>query len=85
MISLNSCLTEGITTAEEDKRNWVKRLLSKDIKVNIVYKEEKPDYCKGKGCILIDDLKKNILEWKEMGGSGFMNVNGDNTLFRLQE
>ena len=27
----------GITTAGEDKTNWVRRLLSKDIKVNIVY------------------------------------------------
>lgn len=75
----------GITTAAEDKINWVRRLLSKDIKVNIVYTEEKPKYCKNKGCILIDDLQKNIVEWKKMGGSGFMNVDGNDTLFRLQE
>ena len=73
----------GITTAAEDKINWVHRLLSKDIKVNIVYREDKPKYCKGKGYILIDDMKQNILEWKEMGGTGFMNVQGDHTLNRL--
>lgn len=75
---------KGIITAKEDKENWVKRLLSKDIKVNVVKKEEKKNYCSGKGCILIDDLKKNILEWKEMGGSGFMHVEGNHTLCRLQ-
>ncbi len=36
--------------------------MSEDLKVNIVYREEKPDYCGGKGCILIDDMKKNILK-----------------------
>ena len=47
-------------------------------------REEKKNYCTGKGCILIDDMEKNILEWKEMGGSGFMNVDAQNTLERLQ-
>lgn len=74
----------GIITAGEDKINWVRRLLSKDIKVNIVLREEKKNYCTGKGCILIDDMEKNILEWKEMGGSGFMNVDAQDTLNRLQ-
>lgn len=75
----------GIVTAGEDKINWVRRILSKDIKVNIVLREEKKNYCTGKGCILIDDMEKNILEWKEMGGSGFINVNARNTLERLQK
>lgn len=75
----------GITTAAEDKINWMRRLLSRDIKINIVYKEDKPKFCTGKGCILIDDRKQNIIDWKEMGGSGFMHVEAGNTLYRLNE
>ena len=33
----------GILTAGEDKTTWVRRLLSEDIPVNIVIREEKPD------------------------------------------
>ena len=75
----------GIVTAGDDKVNWVRRLLSKDIKINIVYREDKKDYVTGKGCILIDDMEKNIREWIQMGGSGVMNVNAENTLERLRK
>ena len=62
----------GITTAGEDKINWVKRLLSKDVVVNIVWREDKPDYCTGKDCILIDDYELNINEWENSGGTGIL-------------
>ncbi len=75
----------GIDTAGEDKINWVRRLLSKDIKVNIVFREEKPNYCKGIGCVLIDDYTKNIREWEEMGGTGVLNENAAKTLEKLKE
>ena len=35
----------GITTAGDDKIKWVRRLLSNDVVVNIVWREDKPDYC----------------------------------------
>lgn len=69
----------GITTAGEDKIAWVRRLLSKDIKVNIVYRAEKKNYCKGENYILIDDLDKNILEWKECGGTGILHTDAAKT------
>lgn len=59
----------GILTSGEDKTNWAHRLLSKDLKVNIVYREEKKNYVTSKGCILVDDLKKNIDEWEAQGGN----------------
>lgn len=62
----------GITTSGEDKTNWAHRLLRKDLKVNIVFREEKKNYVTSKGCILIDDLKKNIDEWEAAGGTGIM-------------
>ncbi len=75
----------GILTAGEDKINWVRRILSKDVKVNIVYREEKPNYCTGKDCILIDDYKKNIREWEEMGGTGILFATAEEVTARLKE
>ena len=75
----------GITTAGEDKRNWVRRMLSKDVRVNIVYKEDKPDYCTGRDCILIDDLPANIIAWEKMGGTGIINTGAEDTREALQE
>jgi hypothetical protein len=75
----------GITTAGEDKINWVHRMLNKDIVVNIVYKEEKPQYCTGRDCILIDDLPANIRAWEDMGGTGIINSGADDTRQTLVE
>ncbi len=75
----------GIVTAGDDKRAWVRRLLSKDIVVNIVYREEKPKYCSGKDCVLIDDFGKNIKEWEAIGGTGILSISAESTLTRLKE
>ena len=37
-----------IKYAGEDKKNWVKRLLSEEVKVNIVQDEDKNKYCNKK-------------------------------------
>ena len=75
----------GIDSAGDDKKAWVRRLLSKDIKVNIVYREEKARFCTGKDCILIDDFDKNIREWEAMGGTGIMNVTADESMAELKK
>ena len=59
--------------------------LSKDIVVNIVYREEKPKYCSGKDCVLIDDFGKNIKEWEAIGGTGILSKSAESTLTRLKE
>ena len=74
----------GITTAGDDKINWVHRLLSPDIKVNIVIREQKPEFCTGEGCVLIDDMEKNIREWEEMGGTGIVNISAVETMEKLK-
>ncbi len=74
-----------IVTAGEDKKKWVKRLLSDKIKVNIVYREEKPGYCSGPDCILIDDMEKNIKEWEACGGTGIQNRSARETIEKLKE
>lgn len=75
----------GIIHASEDKIKWVKRLLSDEIKVNIVYREDKPRYCTGDSCVLIDDMERNIREWKELGGTGILNVSAGDTMEQLRE
>ena len=64
--------SRNVPTAGDDKREWVRRYLGDDVKVNIVLRREKPDYAKGKGNILIDDTEGNILSWNEAGGTGIL-------------
>ncbi len=75
----------GILNAAEDKANWVHRLLDESVKVNIVMREEKRDYCTGKDCILIDDLEKNIKEWEAMGGTGILFTNAKEVVGKIKE
>lgn len=75
----------NISNAGEDKINWVHRLLSKDIVINLVYKEQKKDYCTGPDCILIDDLESNIDAWNEYGGTGILSKNAKDTINELKK
>lgn len=74
-----------IYTAGEDKIKWVRRKLSKDIPINVVYKEEKKNYCTGRYCILIDDLSRNIEEWEAAGGTGILFTEADEVIQLLIE
>lgn len=74
----------GIVTAGEDKIRWMRRMLSETIPVNIVYKEEKKNYCTGKHCILIDDYSRNIQEWEACGGTGILFKNASDTIVQLR-
>ena len=75
----------GIETAGEDKENWVKRILSSDMKVKIVYSQEKKDYAKDKDTILVDDLDKNITEWEAFCGTGIKFESAEQVLKRIEE
>lgn len=43
------------------------------------------DICTGKGCILIDDLKSNIRNWEDAGGTGILHVNPEETMRFFRE
>ena len=61
-----------VYTAAEDKTEWVREYVSKDIVVNAVLRREKMQFARGPGSILIDDMKMNIREWTEAGGTGII-------------
>ncbi len=73
----------GVATAGEDKVEWVRRYLSAEVPCNIVFKEDKPRFCKGRDCILIDDTQANITAWTAMGGTGILHHSADETLDAL--
>ena len=64
--------SRNVPTAGDDKREWVRKYLGEDVKVNIVLRREKPGYVKCKGSILVDDTEGNILSWNEAGGTGIL-------------
>ena len=74
-----------IQHAAEDKIEWARRILSPDVKVNTVFKEEKKDHCTGKDCILIDDLTGNIEEWEMNGGTGLLFRGTEGAMKKLKE
>ena len=73
----------GIVQAADDKREWVRRLLSEDVCVNIVNWREKIKFCKGEGYVLIDDSKKIICSWNEAGGIGILHISTEETIREL--
>ena len=75
----------GITTAGQDKIAWTHRLLSPEVKVNIVLRKEKILFCKGPEDILIDDYAKNIREWQAAGGTAILHTGAESTLEQLKE
>jgi len=74
----------NIPTAGEDKIAWMRRKLSDRIKINIVLRNEKINFCKGPDCILIDDRSKTIREWEEKGGIGILHMSAEQTVEELK-
>ncbi len=75
----------NIVNAERDKIEWVKRNLSERVKVNVVQRTEKPKFCTGEDCVLIDDMQKNIRMWQELGGTGILFIDADQTLATIDD
>ena len=75
----------GIYEAKQNKIDWCKAHLGKDVVVNAVLRMNKPYYAKDKSYILIDDYKKNIREWEEAGGSGILFTDAENLYKQIAE
>lgn len=74
-----------IMMADQDKICWVRRMLSDAVKVNVVLRKQKVDFCHGCSDVLIDDYPKNICEWEERGGIGIIHQSISQTMSRLRE
>ena len=61
------------------------KFLTEDVVVNIVYREEKKNICRGEDCILIDDLESNIEDWISYGGIGILHKDAASTMDILWE
>ena len=75
----------NIPEAGADKTDWIHRLLGEDIRVNIVLREQKPEYCRNKNCILIDDFDENINSWTDCGGTGIQFFSAEETVKVLEK
>ena len=74
-----------INSASDDKIRWVRRLLSDRVQIHTVNREDKPNYCTGPDCVLIDDYRKNIDEWTRIGGTAIWNTSAAHTMEVLKE
>ncbi len=73
-------------TADQDKREWVKRFISDHVPVHtIIGGEHKCQYVNGPTDILIDDLYRNIEAWNNKGGIGVHHTSFENSLQKLSE
>ena len=75
----------GITSAGEDKIRWMRRMLSEDVKINIVQRREKLKSCDGSETVLVDDREDTIRDWVKKGGTGILHVSAEETLKKMEE
>ena len=65
------------------KNIWINIELGKDVKRIIVPRKEKKNYA-NQHSILIDDMVKNISEWKTDGGIGILHEDAETTIKKLK-
>ena len=75
----------NVPQASDNKKEWVKRYISGDVVVHTVRRREKQDYAAGRDCYLIDDFRKNILEWEAAGGTGILFEGVEKTRVKLYD
>lgn len=66
-----------IHTAGDDKIAWVKEYLPEGVKVNVLLRRDKVNFCRGREYVLIDDFSVNVRDWEKAGGSGILFVSPD--------
>ena len=88
---LSAYLTES-DYAKTEKQEWVKQYLPElpeEKQIFVPYGTNKAEYLKEHYSpitnedYLIDDYTKNLLEWKEYGGTGVKYLNGINSNFKV--
>jgi len=69
-----------VKVADPDKRDWVKKNLSPSVKVNITQGGSAKKRMAAPDRILIDDLKRNIDQWRSSGGIGILHTSASKTI-----
>lgn len=87
---LSAHTTTWQPSSKGDKIKWIERnLRPMPHKSNIVLRPQKKDYATAHGGfvrnILIDDWKKNIIEWEKAGGIGILHKSADKTIAELKK
>lgn len=68
--------------SEKGKILWCRNHLNREIP--IILEDEKYKYS-GYKRILIDDLEKNIIPWRERGGIGILHTSANDTIHKLKQ
>ncbi len=74
-----------LATAPDDKRAWVARYLSPDLRVETVLGGANKGLWAQPGHILIDDTERNVMAWQDNGGIGIWHANPAQTIEALRE
>ena len=69
-----------------NKKKWLSKNAKPTGKVHLVMRADKQKYATtgGKPNILIDDYKKNIIEWENAGGIGIHHLSPTQTISQLK-
>lgn len=76
--------TGFLITAGRDKRRWVAKHISPAIQVHTVMGGANKYQFARPGDVLIDDLERNLIKWREAGGIGILHSSVPDTLAQLQ-
>jgi len=82
VIILSAPSTNDKAISERGKKIWCKNNLGSNVK--IILDGDKYKYA-GHNKVLIDDLEKNIIPWRQHGGIGILHKNAIETLQQLQK
>jgi len=70
---------------DAEKREWVKKHISPNMKVvTVVRSSDKAKYA-SPNTILIDDREASIIPWREVGGIGILHTSPDKTISELKK
>tara|TARA_B100001059_G_C17714927_1_gene517459 strand:+ start:72 stop:584 length:513 start_codon:yes stop_codon:yes gene_type:complete len=72
--------------SRKGKKQWLSRFAKPTGKIHLVLRADKQKYAMtdGKPNILIDDYKKNIIEWETKGGIGIHHLSPTKTISQLK-
>lgn len=77
-------LTGKLHTAEQDKKDWVKKHIGDIPVVCSNGWKDKRNWCRGKHDILIDDMHRNIEDWNDAGGTAIHHTDISTTINMLE-